>query len=87
VTTDNRPWTFDPDRLEEALQGWRRRHHPSRRARREVAEQLMDLLDDPFRHGQEDDETGTFTAIAGLGIVIVYVPMLEEHRIYVADIG
>jgi len=86
VTTDSSGWTFDQDRLTEALERWRRKH-PNHRARRCLNEYLMDLLQDPFEHGQEDRETGVWTGLPGLGIVVVYVPDLPSRRVAVADIN
>jgi hypothetical protein len=50
----------------------------------------MDLVLDPFECGEEDDETGNFSGLAGSDfrrIVILYVPDRGLRRVFVADIN
>jgi hypothetical protein len=50
----------------------------------------MDLVQDPFACGMEDDATGVFTGAAGSDarrIVIVYVPVPASLRVFVIDIS
>jgi hypothetical protein len=87
--TSEKAWTLDPERLQEALARWHGLN-PDARSVRHVEEFLMDLVDDPFECGQEDDDTGNFTGRAGSDfrpIVVVYVPDRKLQRVFVADIN
>jgi hypothetical protein len=63
--TSEKAWTLDPERLQEALARWHGLN-PDARSVRHVEEFLMDLVDDPFECGQEDDDTGSSNASSSL---------------------
>lgn len=76
-------WVLDPDRLQESLAEWHRTK-PSAQHRSYVNEFLIDLVaSGPFECGEEDDDTGVFTGVAGnvVGsmIVVVYVPDFDRE--------
>ena len=84
-------WELDPDRLRESLAAWHT-SNPTPQNKRFVDEFLMDLIKlGPIECGEEDDDTGIFSGIAGnvIGstIVVVYVPDFEHRRIAVTGIA
>lgn len=73
--------------MKESLGDWHKTY-PTPQHRSYVNEFLMDLVRlGSFECGEEDDDTGIFTGIAGSMIVIVCVPDFERRRIAVTGIA
>jgi hypothetical protein len=85
-TADDPRWVLQRERLNEALERWRRQH-PGRRSRELVNEFLMDLVHDPLSCGEQDGESGVWTGLPGEGILVVYAPDLSTRSVVVADIS
>lgn len=84
-------WVLDPDRLKESLAAWLATN-PTAQHKNLVNEFLMDLVErGPNECGEEDDDTGIFTGVAGnvVGgmIFVVYVPDFGRRRIAVTGIS
>jgi hypothetical protein len=84
----NDDWVLDPQRLDEALAGWRAQQ-PDAQSRRQVNEFLMDLVLAPMECSQPD-EHDVWSGWAGSDarrILIIYNIDLERRRIFVIDIA
>ena len=84
----NDDWVLDPQRLDEALSGWRAQQ-PDAQSRRQVDEFLMDLVLGPMECGTQD-EHDVWNGWAGSDarrILIIYNIDLERRRIFVIDIA
>jgi len=82
-------WTLDRERLSEALRRWYSLS-PDATSIDHVNHFLMDLVVDPLGCGEEDDDSGNFTGVAGSQarpVIIVYVPDRASRRVFVADIN
>jgi hypothetical protein len=85
VSSKTPGWKIDRRTLRDAIARWHALD-PGPVETALVDDFLMDLVEDPFAAGHEDDSTGVWTGWAGFALA-VYVPDRATRTVSIADIN